>query len=56
MYPWTISDMVYKGSGINNDQRAALYFTMPDIVVHMLSIVDELFLDCKIFYLKKKFI
>ena len=31
--PWTMSDMVkYKGSEINKDQRAALYFTMSDIV------------------------
>ena len=31
--PWTISDTVkYKGSEINKDQRAALYFTMSDIV------------------------
>jgi hypothetical protein len=30
---WTMSDMVkYKGSEIIKDQRAALYFTMSDLV------------------------
>ena len=45
--PWTISDMVkYKGSeqSFKKDQRAALYFTMSDIV-HFNQILKNVLVD-----------